>query len=595
MKLDATIRFPGKLIVLQSFLFIVLTLMGSEGCASRLPREKKLRTDTNATAAEKIDLTSIRFIDLATNQPVTISDFMQKAELDHVLLTFGSKNCAACNRKAKALVKDVIGRHPLYLSDAGRRFSIIGINTDPAPERLGGYLKEFPFIRWSDPSGVVMVSRLAPSGSRFRVPLTVMLRRDGILWRILPDDKISVDGMMLKVEQTLGLSPTETGTGGMNEPSEPSGDSADPAGQGAPPNLGLKVANRLDSVQVTSCDGTQKSLTSFLSDASWRFVQVTRGNCVEGCLDTAQNLQNIGKACREAGLGACAGLTLEHADAPVSAQELNCKQRNVYVGGGEILKVFASHFDWNYPKKVDDQGLPYLVRAVSGPQTLGFQADGTLMYSHEGVVATQELLRAIQDRDPAKHARGPDFALFDEPRGIFSFADWRLQSKYTVVMGWSTVCNSCDAQLKHWSKSGQLIDFCAAHPADCQVGAVENTFPGSREALRGYFDGLLSGTFEAPTGVTYDGFQKLGIRVPLLLDPVADIPGDTDYLNRLHDGYMLAASRDIPSEHQNDFRTFIYDQEGKVVARFYGEVLRDGEDDPVLVTIKQLLKNTSRR
>lgn len=543
--------------------------------------------DSGENLTEKVDLSTVRFLDLKTHQEVNLAAYMRASDLDHVLLTFGSKNCAACNRKAKALTDQVIGRHPLFLTDVGRRFTIIGVNTDPVPERLGGYLQDFPFIRWSDVSGRTMVSHFAPQGSRFRVPLTVMVRRDGILWRILPDDHISVEEMMGRIEDTLGLDASADSP--QKEPDSEGGPA--PRGGNGPAGLApLSVPgpSRFDAVQLMGCEGPDVSLKALFRSVDWRFVQVVRGACDDDCAASRETLRNLGSLCREAGIGLCRGLTLE--GVPQSARDPGrCQSDGPYRGSEEFLKVFASHFDWNYPKDIDASGQPFLSKSVQGPFVLGFRADGTLIFSREGAVRSEELMQAIKDQDPLRHARGPDFGLFDAVRGHFAFADWRSQAKFTVVMGWSTICTSCDAQLKHWSQPGQLIDFCASRPQDCQVGAVENVYPGTVEALTGYYQGLLSGVSDGTGGVSYDGFEKLGIRVPLLLDPVADGPGPMDYLNRLHDGYMLASSRDVPAEHRNDFRTFIYDQEGKVIARFYGEVLREGEDDLVLQTLRQYL------
>jgi hypothetical protein len=572
-------------------------------CASRLPRERHVHPPSfdGDSVSAKVDLDGVMFKDLKTRQLVSLGEFMREASVDSLLLSFGSKSCAACNRKAQSITNDIIGKHPIYLTDSGRKFMIVGVNTDPSPERLGAYLADFPFITLSDPGGEVMVSRFAPPGSRFRVPLTVMIHRGQIAWRVLPDDHTSVSEMMRQVAMTLGIdgvgAATETRPSGGEDTQRPgAGDIAVPS-YGSP-LLGSRHPGRLDGQELWGCNGEKTNLSRLLAPGDWRFVQIVKGNCQGACLANLGALKDLTLDCQRLGLAACRGVTLEAGHGSNSVSREGCTaagSTNIFKGGDDFFQVFASHFDWHYPRDLDPGGLPYLTRGVQGPIVLGFAKDGTLIFSREGAVRAEELLEAVRQRDPSQHARGPDFRLFSHEKGAFAFADWRLAASYTVVMGWSTICTSCEAQLKHWSEPGQLVDFCSSHGGFCQVGAVENTFPGNASALEEYFRRLLHGIYDDAGRITYDGFERLGIRVPLLLDPVADGPGPFDYLNRLHDGYMLAASRDVPAEHMNDFRTFIYDREGKIVGKFYGEVLESGKDDPVLTRLKQLLNEEHSR
>jgi hypothetical protein len=52
----------------------------------------------------------------------------------------------------------------------------------------------------------------------------------------------------------------------------------------------------------------------------------------------------------------------------------------------------------------------------------------------------------------------------------------------------------------------------------------------------------------------------MGIRVPLLLDPIPDDTSEDSYKNRLHDGYLLALSPNLG----NGYRIVVYDQDGKI-------------------------------
>src|SRR5262245_40556418 len=101
-------------------------LLATAACASRLKHEKTSKAPAGASAEEKIDLGKVEFRVLGTDEIVNVKAYMEAAQRDYLLLTFGSKGCAACNRKADHLKNEVIGQHRLFLTEPGQHFEIIG-------------------------------------------------------------------------------------------------------------------------------------------------------------------------------------------------------------------------------------------------------------------------------------------------------------------------------------------------------------------------------------------------------------------------------------------------------------------------------------
>ncbi len=574
------------------------SLVAGMSCASKLKHNLTNHAPAGMQLEESLDTSAVSFTVAETGESVNLREYMDSENRDYILLTFGSKGCAACNRKAEHLKNDIIGRHPLFLTPEGSRFEIVGVNTDKEPhERMAGYLALYPFIKWSDPAGRTMLDVFMPPGNKFSVPLTVMVSKTGIAWRVLPHDSTSLSEMIGKVEVTLGLrdqapGPTDDGggegdggtsDGGADGSTDGAGEGGGDDGAGIPAiDLASQGAGRLKGVNAKTCDGHAITLDAALGAADFRFVQIARDNCGATCQANLAELKGLAQGCAAGHGKTCAVASLQ-GGALLAAE---CGTGIAVQGGAEFFDVFKSFLNWTYtPLEGPPPTYALTMPAVEGPVVLGFSAKGELVYSKEGALAVGELKAELAKPGFGALARGPDFKLFDEARGEFGFSALRLASRFTVVSAWGAypvACGSCIDELKEWSKPDALYDFCHARPTDCQVVALESHLPEVPEqSISQFYDGIVHGD-----GQGFDGFEALGIRVPLILDPLPiNGPTGKEYLQRFFDGYMTAM---VP-EYHSEYRTFIYDQEGKIVATFKSAEVTGA--DPVLTKLKVLLKD----
>jgi hypothetical protein len=352
--------------------------------------------------------------------------------------------------------------------------------------------------------------------------------------------------------------------------------------------------NRLNGVPTTACDGSHGLLGQRLSGADLRFVQAVRGSCNAACRANLDELQRAvaaceaqiasgGRSCRAASLHA--GLTA-HADLQASGLCGAATSGLVAGGGAEFFTVFKHVFNWDYLPIEAPQTYDLSLPEVAGPLVLGFDAAGRIVFAKEGALAAGELA-ALAAKPRLEPARGPDFAMYRRTEAgadeTFGFATWRQKARYTVLSAWGAYplpCGSCIEELQRWSGEGALLDYCAARPTQCQMAALETHLPeaDSGKTLAGFYDGILHGD-----GADFDGFAALGIRVPLLLDPRPEGDDPQGYLRRIFDGYLVASFPDWGKE----YRTVIYDREGKIVAAFRS--MPGAAEDPVLKTLRRLL------
>ncbi len=591
------------------------------GCASKLRRDLTNNAPDGAAAEEVLDPSAVSFTDFDSGAVINLKQYMEADNRDFLLLTFGSKGCAACNRKADHLVHEVIGQHPLFLTEAGRKFEIIGVNTDSEPaKRLQTYLLSYPFIRWSDPAGLVMLDHFMPAGRKFSVPLTVMVSRTGIAWRVLPDEQVSVEELMARVEVTLGLrtdGPT-TGTGGAtggeaggatggDTGSTTGGDTGgatggdtggatggdtggttggttggDTGGTTGPAatDLAVPAPGRLNLVKVTDCGGAEKSLAEALGDVDFRFVAVVRGDCGAACDAQLAALSSARAACLAA--GRTCGVAALFPEGPKAAP---CAKGFAYKGGESFAQVFESFFDWNHPTAFDADHVLTLPVATE-PWLLGFAKDGTLVYGSEGAVAETAVAAALAAPGFGAPARGPDFP-FQASEGAVGFSDLRTKARYTVVTAGGYLpppCGSCIEELKRWSEPGQLFDFCDHSAGGCQVFAVSRDYRPGEQTPAAFLDFVMHG----PATGTWHGLDGLGLaRVRLLIDPkIWSDATDEEFYGSYHEGY-LTAKFPLSRAEANNPRTVIYDREGKLLSVFSST--SNAGDDPVFAKVKQLL------
>jgi hypothetical protein len=557
----------------------------SSGCASKLSRGDVAKNVAGDEQEIPLDMRTIVLGDLASGGSINVGEYMAAHDRDFLLLTFGSQGCTACNAKGKYLTEHVINQHPLYLTDEGQRFEIIGVNTDgKTADELGSYLARLPFVRWEDTGGAVMRASLMPADMPFGVPFTAMVSRNGIAWRILPTDHVSVSDMMAKVTHTLGLDATVVQPPAPEETPTPV-----PTPPPLPPASALtkRDPGRLGGTSVTTCDGATKVVAELAGPADFAFVSVVTGACDATCAAArAAEADAAVAACRSAGR-ACSATILA-----ASYADGACRDARFAVGGAAFATTFKSFFDWRYPRQTTMQGMEF-TRGVEGPLLFAFAADGTVAFAHE--LAAGESGAALVTAAASAAAFGApapavDFAVYDKANGTRGFSAVARQARYTVVNAFGALpvpCGSCMAELTAWSQPQKgLLDWCAARPvtsprriADCQVLALDGS-SDPYKAMPEYYDALIGGDPEYP----WDGLAKLGVRVPVLLDPLMfdlNAPIETHFF----DGYMTALD---PSQGML-FRTVVFDEEGKVVGILKSEEPVPGQDDPTMAFLKGLL------
>jgi len=569
-------------------LIVTAFMVSAGGCASRLPAEKKINRPEGGV--QVVDLSLVNFLNIETGETVNLKAYMEANNRDYMLLTFGSRGCTACNEKGFVLRDSVIGQHPLYQTEEGKHFEIMGINTDPDPlPRVKQFVLTYQFqsfLRWNDPKGKAMIEFFMPEGRAFGVPLTVMLTRQGIKWSITNDQGLHVDEIMAKVEETLNIGnsrPRPTPT-----PSPSPSPSKPPVV--LPPISGLdaEAPGRLRSVSVTTCDGEVKDLAQVMSVRDYYVIQAEGKACGAACLANREQLAALKAGCQgEDGTG-CGVMSLSQAAADLPLDPQACGTGMAARGGGEFFSSFHTHFSWNHA--VSESYEPewsMTLSPVDGPLTFVFSKDGKLAFSKEGALVDGELSNFVATGDFNKRPRGPDFQFFGKEKGDFKLADLREKSKYTVVSAYGTFCGSCIEEMKFWSKPGELKDFCAARPEDCQVQMVNSDYPGDGQT----FDQFLT---EAA-----DVLATSGINLPLAMDPI-NPNQDNGYLKRFFSGYLMAEFfYQLPVEKRGDPRTVIYDREGRIVGMFVTEGVKEPAPDdpnppaphvdPVMSRLKELL------
>jgi hypothetical protein len=227
----------------------------------------------------------------------------------------------------------------------------------------------------------------------------------------------------------------------------------------------------------------------------------------------------------------------------------------VYQGGADFFDVFKTHFNWNWQNEpaTDPETWAYIMPTVEGPLTLGFNADGLLVFSAEGALAEGSIQAVVNSDSLTMPAEGPNFPFMNSTLGAFGFATTRRQAKYTVIHTFATSCDSCRAELQHFSAEGGLLDRCQARAGLCQMAAVESGEPedGQAASLPSYLTSVESWA------------SGLNIRVPMWIDTRLTAGDWTKDWVRFLKGYVVALAGG-----ESGYRTVVYDREGKVLASF---------------------------
>lgn len=563
--------------------FAGLSLAMSSGCASRLKPIKTVNTPVGSGVEQELDLSSIFFTDIHSGAKFSILDFMNQSGKEHLLLMFGSKGCTACNHKNELFKKSIIGQHQFYLTDAGKKFEVVGVNTDNEPAaRMQAYLTNFEFIRWSDPKGLGMIQNFIPLGRQFGVPVTVLLNKKGVVFRILNDEKATPEQIMARVEEAIangssgGGGPADGADDGDPTDDSDGTDSTDGMVNPQPPvvpatDLAYIGPGRFKKVDLKSCDGSARSLDDVLGQPDFRIVQVAKGGCGASCTSNLAQLKSLsdsicGLSGAVAGTNRCSVASLQtDAAAPGSVA---CASGIGFSGGDKFFEVFETHFNWNYPIVEDPTDFePRFSQTFDGPITMVFRKDGTLVWSTEGQLADNVLSSALKTPSfGLETVRGPDFPVFTKEKVVKNFSEIRRQSKLTIVVStliFDTIgCGSCELELAHWSKPGGFLDYCSARPAECQIMLFDFRDVKGLVPISNFYDMIVNGGTDPEYNVPIKGLAERNIRVPLFLDPLSPTnPDGSPNLARFYEGYLKAASRELGSVG----RIAIYNQEGRIL------------------------------
>ena len=572
------------------------------GCGSRLPSEINIKRPVadGSQDATRIDLSLIDFTDIETGATVNAGAWMDQQKTSFMLLTFGSRACSACNKKARVIRDNYLSSDKISLAGMESRLAIVGVNTDSDSLALTQRFirsEGFDFIRWSDPRGTKMLKWFMPGGRSYGVPLTVMVSRTGILWAYTNDSTASVAEIMARARATVegdaSQQPSDPGTDPDDGDDGDGNDPHNPHPVALPPALAFEGADRMRDVMVSTCgvDRGVKQRLDVVQPLSFiaNFFHIEGESCGDVCRNNRALLQRKVESVMAADVSAaflyagpstvdCANLT--------PAQNKKSRIQSL-AGGAEFFDSFATHFDWNH-EVLETNGGSLSVAPLASSVTLAFGRDGKLLFSAEGAMDEARLddfLRSLWKPGPgmqaAPFARGPAWNFHGLPGGqaqggLVDFSEWRNHATYSVVNAFGESCSSCMAELKHWSRPGGLFDLCNKNPDFCIAGAVENGLPDSAYTRPGPVDLKEMDTYlrQITSGLT-----ARGISVPILmLDPYSpENDNGRGYLKRFFDGYLSAKNPEMGF----DFRTIVSDREGKVLGVFKATPPEAGKVDHV--------------
>lgn len=557
------------------------------GCGSRLPSEINIKRPVadGSQDATRIDLNLIDFTDIETGATVNAGAWMDQQKTSFMLLTFGSRACSACNKKARLIRDHYLSNDKNFLSGMESRLAIVGVNTDSDSLSLTQRFirsEGFDFIRWSDPRGSKMLQWFMPGGRSYGVPLTVMVSRQGILWAYTNDSTATVAEIMARARATVegDASPHDPDDGDDGGDDGDGNDPHEPNPVALPPALAFEGADRMRDVMVSTCGvnrGVQQRL-DVVQPLSYvaTFFHVEREACGEICRNNRAILQRKVESVLTGDVGA--GF-LYVGQAPVDCLKIkpdeNEKSRiQSLAGGAEFFDAFATHFDWNH-EVLETNGGALSVAPLAPAITLAFSRDGKLLFSAEGAIDEARLdgfLRSIWIPGTGKQApafaRGPAWNFHGLPQGqtqggLVDFSEWRNHATYSVINVFGESCSSCMAELKHWSRPGGMFDLCNKNPDFCIVGTVENGLPDSAYVAPGPVDIKEMDTY---LGRISEALNARGVSAPIImLDPYSpENDSGRGYLKRFFDGYLSAKNPEMGF----DFRTMVSDREGKILGVF---------------------------
>ena len=510
-------------------------------CASKLDRELTDKKPKGGAVGTAIDTSQMFFRDIQSGKSFSILEYMERNNKDSLLLIFGSQDCVSCGQKAAKLQNHYISKHALYESPGADKFEIIGVNTDRISKRLLKYVGDYPFIRWSDPAGLSMLDHFMPKGKTFSVPLTVLLTRESKLWTLMPDDMTTPLEMMNRVALSLGLSEQYPAVADQADESPPRQGGAE---QPLPPPLGVGVdlmwphKERLLSVKVNTCAREEKSIGELSGESDLIFVQSVIGSCDEYCQENLVSLMQAHGLCANQGLQ-CRALTL----ATDSLRRSDCESGMVYQGGSEFFDKFETFFNWDMPL-YEEMDPPYRILFEEDlrqtPILMAFNKHGEVVFKSRKTISPAQIASVAAHIDDVVTGFGFEVHDGEEKQ---SLSRYLRRAKFTIANVFGIECHSCIEEIKHWHENGQLYDFCAARPDECQVLLVETGWYSGSHADR---------VVELNQQLVDAGITKMKV--------LLDTQSPDDYLSRIREGYLEAVS---PSGGVN--QVVLLDREGKLL------------------------------
>jgi len=566
-------------------------------CASNEPRVKRERT----FGGIPLDVSLLSYKDLATGSDINLKDYMERNELKAVLLMFGAAGCVKCTEKSKDLSSHYLKSHSLFLSPDHKGFELIGVTTDK-----GSGLKLFEsrwrdleqrkawgydFIRWIDPEGDTIKKYFLDAGEQFQVPFTILLSREGIMYRVAAHESRSVGAILDDVEAIISgqkvdprVEPTTEPTAEPTvEPStEPTGE---PTSEPIAPMSGLDrfkqmIPSRFAKLEVTDCAGQKATLQDQVQDVDVALLHLQPSNCTgASCAANLAQMNQLESYCR-AGASQlalqrrCTVVTVEsQRNAPNAETCAKSVSHRVFSVSDDVFAAFSSHFDWTLEPALNPQtGVPGALPVFDKSMLFGFYPSGKMVLSYSGDLQAAAVQAELSSESLSVAPTGPDFQVYGDLvtgslGGEQSFSEIHSKSAYTVVAGFDVGCGSCVEELQHWSLSGSkhLLDFCRSSQGFCSVVALE-TYPAYNMTPAQQYE-------EVKTSLA-----SLNIRVPLVVDRQTFA---TDF-SRFFEAYLAPRHQDwqgLPG-------SVIYDREGKIVASFRSTGPK--EPDPILGALKYL-------
>lgn len=527
-------------------------------CAAKLPQEVTVKRPL--AESKPFDASIIKLKRLSDEAPVSLDQYMTDNNLKYLVLTFGSQGCAVCMQKARYLQTNLVQNDYKLLGSAAKDVvELLGVITDPVESRddvlsLIGQ-EGLSHVELWDPGHDVMMKFFQPEGRSFSVPLTVMVSKNEILWRVPSWEAIDGPTLIKKIGATLGVD------------ANPPPVNPDPPDGGVSQSLlSIETSNRFDDVRLSSCgDRTEVNLGNLLpyETYNYRGVLLTTKSCADdpSCNDARSALRTWQEECHNRWGKTCVVKEI------VTDQSLCGGQDETLIGGKEFFSVFSDHFNWSYAPIETAPGR-WKLPDTSGPLALIFDGLGRLVYSKEGSIGSS--LRDRMDNDKlANREAGPDFGIFlsqqfSSVRDLSvesvlpsTFSNLRQSSKYTLVVFWNTWCGSCFEELEDLHRRvDSAYNFCRQDPEFCKVVALETGRSETELEPPTYLSGLINGNED------FEGWLKKGWTMPLAVEDFPRQDGKAPL--GWYDGWFRARFG------TKEPRNVLYDREGKVLGAWLG-------------------------